>query len=127
MHLPLADNIKPQRTGHRLPERTPARLGLYAEQEGSLERIMGVRDVWRTEVRIGAQTAIDPRMPAERMERIHMETKGHIMRHIYGPIYDELVKVVHDLYDAGLYGNDPSVERLNGMINKLGDAFRGNC
>ena len=127
MHLPLADNLKPERTRHRLPERTPAGLGLYAEQEGQMERLFGVRDVWRTEVRIGAQTAIDTRMPTERVERIHMETKGLIMRHVYGPVYDELIKVVHDLYDAGLYGNDPAVERLNGMIDTLGNSFRGYC
>lgn len=128
MDLPIADNIEPTRTGRRLPERSPAGLGLYAEQQGHPERdTLSARDVWRTEVRIGAQTAIDPRMPPERLETIHKDTKGMIMRHIYGPIYDETIKSVHDLFDSGLYRGDPAVDRLERMLGTLADAFRGDC
>lgn len=83
--------------------------------------------MWRTEVRIGAQVTIDPRLPLQRIEDVHKQTKGLIMRHIYGPIYDELVHVIHDLYDAGLYKGDPAVQRVDKMLNHFHAAFQGEC
>lgn len=127
MHLPFADNIKPERTGHRLPKREPARPGLYAEQDASLCHDVGHEDVWRTEVRIVCQTPIDTRTPTDLIERIHKDTKGKIMHHVYGPIYDELLKVMDVFYNQGVHRGDPAFDHVDKMMETLENAFRGEC
>jgi len=125
MKLPLADDIEPSKIGKRVPKMGPHNLGSYVEHEGSVQRDFGYNDVWRTEVRIGVQTHLDPLMPLEKRDQVYRDTKGMVLRHVYSTVYNELKEVLDDFYNSGIYRGNPAYDRVVNMLETFDDAFRG--
>ncbi|TDK49802.1 hypothetical protein E1832_07930 [Antarcticimicrobium luteum] len=77
------------------------------------------------EARIGAQITLTPDLPPEVRDNLVAETRGRILRHVYGPVEAEVRAALYSLYDAGIHGGDPAVDRLAALLDTFGRAFRG--
>lgn len=127
MHLPIADHIRPTRTGKRLAAREPTGLGLYTDQTyAAVSKESRYREIWRSEVRIGVNTAVNPLDHQDKIARVHQDTKGLIMRHLYGPFYNELGELMREFYEQGIHRGNPAFDRVSKMLETLSDAFKGD-
>ena len=114
MKLPLLEQLKTRKFPQAYAPRHSSLVNLDTQRNPSAGPVPHLYD-FRTTVELG----YTQRAREDEQDRIHERGTAEVMRAVYGPVSDELVKVVEELRHAGLSTHDVPVTHLWKVIDTL--------